>query len=101
VKIIENSTHIAADVLQTAQNLVTGDRAKQHGDKLENHKHIARLWSAYLGVPISAHQVTMLMVLLKVARTKTGSFNLDDFVDAAGYVAISAEIWGKDNFVVD
>jgi hypothetical protein len=36
-----------------------------------------------------------------VARTKTGSFNLDDFVDAAGYVAISAEIWGKDNFVVD
>ncbi len=97
---LRNDKHIAADVLQTAQNLVAGDRAKQHGDKLKTHQNIARLWSAYLGVPIAAHQVAMLMVLLKVARTRTGAFNLDDFVDAAGYTAIAAEIWGKDAVVV-
>ena len=37
------------------------------------------------------------MVLLKVARTKTGSLNRDDFVDMVGYAGLAGEIAGKLN----
>lgn len=33
-----------------------------------------------------------MMVLLKAARTRTGTFNLDDFVDMAGYAGCAGEI---------
>jgi hypothetical protein len=33
-----------------------------------------------------------MMTLLKVARTKIGSHNPDDYVDGAGYMAIAGEI---------
>jgi Domain of unknown function (DUF6378) len=37
-----------------------------------------------------------MMVLLTVARTKTGAFNRDDYVDAAGDAGIAAEAAGRD-----
>jgi len=83
---------LAAEILAEASRLVSTDRQSQHGDKLENHQNIAALWSAYLGVDISPAQVAMLMVLLKVARTKTGAYNADDFVDGAGYLGIAGEL---------
>jgi hypothetical protein len=39
--------------------------------------------------------VANLMSLLKIARTQAGNFNLDDYVDACGYLAISGEIANK------
>jgi Domain of unknown function (DUF6378) len=86
----------ARDVCHRAGKLVGGERARQHGDALAAHANVAVLWSAYLGVPISARDAALMMVLLKVARTKTGAFNLDDYVDAAGYAAIAAEMGGRD-----
>lgn len=82
----------AVDVCQHAASLVGGDRAQQNGDKTENHNNIAILWGGYLGVAITAHQVAMMMVLLKVARTKSGILNRDDYVDIAGYAGCAAEI---------
>jgi hypothetical protein len=79
----------AKDVCRRAANLVGGDRARQHGDALAVHTSVAISWSAYLGTPITARDAALMMVL-KVARTKTGAFNLDDYVDAAGYAAIAA-----------
>lgn len=73
-------------------HLVSGERSRTHGDKLENHTNIARLWSAFLGVPLEPEQVALMMVLLKVARTKTGTFNIDDYVDMAGYSGIAGEL---------
>jgi Domain of unknown function (DUF6378) len=37
-----------------------------------------------------------MVVLLKIARTETGSFNIDNYVDATGYAAIAAEVAGHD-----
>jgi hypothetical protein len=37
-----------------------------------------------------------MMVPLKVARTKTDAFNLDNNVDAAGCAAVAAEVTGHD-----
>ncbi len=80
-----------SQILQQAEKLVSGDRNKTHGDKLENHKNIALLWSAYLEMKITPKDVAILMVLLKLARTKAGEHNIDDYVDACGYSAIAGE----------
>lgn len=79
-------------ILQTAEKLVSGDRDKTHGDKLINHNNIALLWSAYLEFKITPKDVAILMVLLKLARTKAGQHNIDDYVDACGYAAIAGEL---------
>ena len=83
------------EILRRAAELVSTDRAETHGDMLENHDNIATLWSAFLGVDITAQQVALMMVLLKVARTKTGRLNLDDFIDMAGYAGVAGEISHK------
>lgn len=86
----------AAEMLEKAAGLVGGDRAATHGDKVQNHQNIARLWTAYLqnqgSSVLSAEDVACMMVLLKIARTQLGDFNPDDYVDAAGYAAIGFEI---------
>ncbi len=87
----------AATILETARLLVSGDRAATHGDKLENHQNIAALWSAYTGHTITCDQVAIMMVLLKIARTKLGALNRDDYLDMAGYAGVAAEIVGKLN----
>jgi hypothetical protein len=81
-----------SQILQTAEKLVSTDRSKTHGDKKVNHQNIASLWSAYLDFNISPKDVAILMVLLKLARTKAGQHNIDDYVDACGYSAIAGEL---------
>jgi Domain of unknown function (DUF6378) len=86
----------AKDVCHRVGNLIGNQRARQHGDALAARANAAALWSAGLGVPNTTRDAALMMVLLKVARTKTGVFNLDDYVDAAGYAAIAAEVAGRD-----
>jgi len=80
------------DLLLDAHILVCGDRQKDYGDKIKNHSNIAKLWSAYLDVSVSAHDVSLMMVLLKMARTKLGKVSLDTYIDMSAYSAIAGEI---------
>ena len=80
------------DILTIASQLVNSDRNDQHGDITENHINIAKLWSAYKGVEFTAHEVAIMMTLLKIARTKLGQVNPDDYIDASGYIGIAGEI---------
>ena len=41
---------------------------------------------------VEAHDVAILMILLKIARTKVGAVSRDTYVDMAAYSAISGEI---------
>lgn len=90
---------ICEKTLKTALELTGGDRAKQHGDKRQNHQNIADLWNAYFAdklikspsEPFAPIDVAIMMILVKVARTKSGTFNLDNFVDIAGYAGVAAE----------
>jgi len=83
----------AREVLETALDLVTGDRASTHGSIQENHENIARLWNGYMYNKdnLAASDVANMMELLKIARRKTGILNMDDYVDAAGYAAVAYE----------
>lgn len=88
----------AKDFCLEAARLVSSDRAKQHGDKRQNHDNIAALWNAWLtirrepGAVLSARDVTVMMALLKIARMETGSINSDDYVDSLGYLALAGEL---------
>ena len=82
--------------LNQASVLVQGQREKDYGDKVKNHSNIAKLWSAYLDIPVTAHDVAILMSLLKVARTKLGAVSKDTYVDMSAYGAIAGEIKFKE-----
>ena len=82
----------ANELLSIADNLVAGDRAEEYGDKKVMHGNIARLWSAYLETEITAHDVALMMTLLKLARTKAGKTSDDTYIDMAAYSAIAGEL---------
>lgn len=88
----------APEIAMRAAELVGGDRDRQHGQKEDNFKRIAKLWQAYLEIrrdpraPLEAVDVGHMMVLMKTARTQSGDVNPDDYVDAAGYAACAGEI---------
>ena len=96
-----------ADVLQTAEKCVCGQRQQDYGTPENNFQAIADLWNAYMknvrgkasfrmAVPtFTAFDVAMLMALLKVGRIATGTATEDSFVDACGYLACGGEIAGE------
>ena len=82
--------------LETAIKLTSGHRAHDYGDKIIIHNNISKLWSSYLDTKIKAHDVAIMMVLLKIARTKVGIVSEDTYVDMSAYGAISGEIKFKE-----
>ena len=90
----ESKTEIgrSSELLKKASELVNGDRQVDYGDKLINHVNIANLWSAYININISPHDVAVMMCLLKIARLKQGSRTEDTYLDASAYMAIAREI---------
>ncbi len=81
--------------LRQALKILKGPREKEYGNKKDNHENIAGLWSAYLDTKVSAHDVSILMLLLKVARLKSGQPSRDTYVDMVGYSAIAGELSDK------
>ena len=82
-----------ADILATASEYVTTDRAATHGDAEDNFRRIAELWNAYLGVDdITSIDVAVMLALLKVARIRSNPTHADNWIDIAGYAACGGEI---------
>tara|TARA_R110000822_G_scaffold44890_4_gene120314 strand:+ start:2277 stop:2540 length:264 start_codon:yes stop_codon:yes gene_type:complete len=78
-----------------AAEAATKDREVSYGTPADNFTLIADLWSQYLRKRVSARDVGMMMVLLKVARLANGKHD-DSLVDIAGYAAITSEIEAND-----
>lgn len=78
-------------VLDTAREIVTKDRQAIHGAPEDSFAHIARVWSARLGITITPAQVCILMADLKAARAWQNPSHIDSWVDLAGYAACGAE----------
>ena len=83
------------EYLEKTIKVVRGPRERDYGDKTTNHENIAKLWSAFLDYEISAHNVAICMMLVKVARLKHRPTE-DCYIDMAGYAAIAGEINDKD-----
>ena len=82
-------------VLDTAKEYVTKDRASDHGYMEDNFNTIGAYWSVHLGVEVDATDVAVMMNLLKVARIKSNPKHPDNWIDACGYMACGGEIVGK------
>lgn len=80
------------DVLNESLKIVMGARNEQYGSPEDCFNVIAGMWGSYLGVPLSSTDVAMLMVLLKVARSKANPKYADNYVDIAGYAACAGEL---------
>ena len=87
-----SSIKTTEDFLREAMVCTAETKQKEHGERVANHNNIAKLWSWYLRKEVTAYDVAMMMALLKIARTKTGSANKDDIIDGAAYLAIAGEL---------
>lgn len=72
-----------------------GDREQDYGSPEDNFARIANLWTAYTGIKFTAHNVAMMLGLVKVGRAGSGVYHPDNYVDLAGYAACAGEIAGR------
>lgn len=83
------------DILEEAIELINGDRNNDYGDPLDDFSTTASLWQTYLartiiardGLELRAHDVAILMSLLKIARMSWSPTKRDHWADLAGYTA--------------
>ena len=80
-----------SDILDTAKEYVTKDRAATHGDAERNFGLIAAYWSAHLNKNIKPHDVAVMMTLLKLARARSNPKHTDNWIDGCGYLALGGE----------
>ena len=88
---------LRAELLHDAANAVNGDRNVQYGDPNQDFRRTAELWSTYLGVPITAQQVGMMQILLKVSRSVWSPYKRDHYLDIAGYAACAYGVAETEN----
>ena len=93
------------EILRQAKELITGDRNDTHGDAYRNHAEIAEFWNIFLDkklkpmANITAEDVALMMVLMKISRNTQGKkSNIDNFIDMCGYAAIAGEINDSGSF---
>lgn len=80
-------------LLDLAKAAVT-QRADSYGRPEDCFEAIALLWGDYLNTPITAHDVALMMVPLKVVRART-DLGDDSLADICGYAACAAELSGE------
>lgn len=78
------------DVLADAGAAVRLARRADYGPPKENHERTAAMWTAYLGVAVTARHVCMMNVLQKASRDAHRAKH-DNLVDIAGYAANAGE----------
>ena len=81
----------AHDMLAQVAAIVR-ERGESYGDARANLTDTARRWSNTLGHEVTAEQVCMMMVDLKIARLKTSPHHIYSLHDICGYVALLSEL---------
>jgi hypothetical protein len=74
-------------ILQEADRIVNGQRAQDYGSVSESFSAIAVGWSSIAKTTITADQVALMMIWLKVCRANNNTKHKDSWLDIAGYVA--------------
>lgn len=71
---------------------VLEERRDDYGDPAEQFRAIADRWSITLGVEVTAAQVVLCMIDLKLARLQHNPSHPDSAVDVIGYAALLKEV---------
>jgi hypothetical protein len=85
----------AGDFLTEARATIQ-DRGMDYGHPTDNMQRTARLWSAYLEMPVSDYQVAMCLAMVKIARSME-STKVDNYIDGAAYFGISGQLRTEEN----
>jgi hypothetical protein len=72
------------EIADYAVSLVSGDRQNDYGHPIDDFTRAGKIWEAILGFPVSAEQVALCMVGVKIAR-EVNRQKLDNAVDGIGY----------------
>lgn len=75
---------------------VIDGRVGVYGDPVEGHERIAQVWSGILGTPVTAAQVTLCMMGLKLVRADAAPNYADNSDDIEGYLDIFRQVVGSD-----
>jgi Domain of unknown function (DUF6378) len=71
---------------------VIAERQQSYGDPASSMARVAARWSTTLGVPITAEQVVLCLIDLKLTRLCHDPRHYDSAVDLAGYSALLQEV---------
>ena len=74
---------------------VLAERGEVYGDAAQTHARIAEVWSGILGHTVTAHEVALCMVGLKLVRASCAPGHEDSYLDAAAYTTIAENIAGQ------
>lgn len=96
------STPQRVNILNTAAELIVGQRQEDYGTPQENFQRFADLTNIIIkknletNTPLSARQMADIMVLLKMSRT-VNTPTEDSYIDIAGYAGIAGELANPDS----
>jgi hypothetical protein len=96
-----SAEHGMASVLDTAKTITSGVRQRDYGHPLDDFERAALMWTAILrpklltAVPISADEIPLCMIALKLAR-QAHAHKRDNLVDIAGYARTAAMVAGDE-----
>lgn len=80
-------------ILMDAVGIINGARNNDYGDPLDDFSTTAEFWQTYIdrtmkargGLELQAHDVAVMMMLLKIARISWTPDKEDHWMDIAGY----------------
>lgn len=75
----------AETILDEAARLTSGDRDGTYGHPADDYGRTAMIFSAVLGVPVTAEQAILCMMGVKMSRLCHTTDHRDSVVDIAGY----------------
>lgn len=81
------------DILKNAEAAYT-DQNDIYGYASTSFREVADIWKIILSCPVTAEQVALCMVALKIVRAAYRPRCLDSWIDMAGCAALGGEIAG-------
>ena len=79
------------EILEHAADVVTR-RRREYGDPGEVFEAVAKRWSLVFGTDVSAAQVVIALLDVKLVRLSRNPKHLDSIIDVAGYAAVLREV---------
>lgn len=74
---------------------LTEERGARYGHPLENFGRIAQMWEPILGVAVTAQQVGLALIAVKLGRLVETPDDPDSIADLAGYAATLDMLAGR------
>jgi hypothetical protein len=81
----------AEEFLEQAAGVVTG-RRREYGEPVDVFEAVAKRWSSVFDTDITAAQVVIALLDVKLVRLSRNPKHLDSIIDVAGYAAVLREV---------